>query len=146
MKKKHIPLLLIPLFLLAFWILSTQNDSDDILATPTNTLTPTNTATPALREVEAPTLTETPTPTLTYTPTATFTNTPTFTPTPTETLSWSYLDDDGDGVLNYADSCPQKYAQTSNGCSQNNGGSSSSTECPTGLTWNDGKCEATGTE
>ena len=112
MKKKL--LLLISLFLLAFWILTTQNDTEEIIPTLTNTatitLSPTSTAT------------QTPTPTNTPSPTATFTNTPTFTPTPTETLSWSYLDDDSDGVLNYADNCPNKYAETSNGCPQNNDG------------------------
>ena len=93
-----------------------QNALGDLFRTPapipTNTLTPTNTAT------------FTPTATNTATPTPTLTNTPTFTPSPTETPTWGELDDDGDGVLNYADNCPQKYAETSNGCPQNNGGGS----------------------
>ena len=72
--------------------------------------------------VAAPALSEAEEPTNTPSPTATLTNTPTFTPTPTETLSWSTLDDDGDGVLNYA--------ETSNGCPQNNGGDDPGTGPP----------------
>ena len=132
MKKKNLLLLLIPLFLLAFWILSTQNDSDDISPTPTNTLTPiaTNTATLTLIPTQTATSTFTPTATPALSEVEGFTNTPTFTPTPTETLSWSHRDDDGDGVLNYADQCPQKYAETDNGCPKNNGGSGDPPEGP----------------
>ncbi len=104
MKTKTLLPLTILLFLLAAYLYANKTNPRHIFRTPT----------PVLSEVEGATATQTSTPTPTLT----------FTPTPTETLSWSYLDDDSDGVLNYADNCPQKYAATSNGCPQNDGGNS----------------------
>ncbi len=122
MKKKPLILIILLLLLITLCILANQNDIGGIFRTPTPTPTNTFTPTPTNTATFTPTPTATPTFTLTPSPTATFTATPTFTPTPTETLSWSYLDDDADGVLNYADNCPQKYAETSNGCPQNDNG------------------------
>jgi hypothetical protein len=125
MKKKTIPIAII-IFLTLTYFFANKNNVGGIFRTPTPT--PTNTATVTPSPTNTPTFTPSPTNTSTNTPTFTPTSTLTFTPTPTATISWSYLDDDGDGVLNYADSCPQKYAETSNGCPQNNGGEGGSGE------------------
>ena len=129
MKKKPLLIIfIIILILLTAYLLASQNDTDDI--PHTSTPTPTNTATITPNPTNTATFTPTPTNTQTSTPTFTPTPTNTATPTSTETLSWSYLDDDGDGVLNYADNCPNKYAETSNGCPQNNGGDGNGTSPP----------------
>jgi hypothetical protein len=114
--------------LAAAYLLANKTNAGGIFRTPTPT--PTNTFTPT--PTNTPTFTPSPTNTPTNTPTFTPTPTHTFTPSPTPTLTWSYLDDDGDGVLNYADQCPQKYAETDNGCPQNNGGSGGDAEPPPG--------------
>ena len=124
MKKYLLPTIII--LLLAAYFYANKTNPGHIFRTPTPTATNTFTPTPT----NTATLTPSPTNTPTNTPTLTPTPTLTFTPTPTETISWSYLDDDGDGVLNYADSCPQKYAETSNGCPKNNGGGNDGTVCP----------------
>ena len=120
MKTKTILPLTIILTLLAAYLYANKTNPGHIFRTPIPTPTQTFTPTPT----NTPTFTPSPTNTATNTPTFTPTPTLTFTPTPTATISWSYLDDDGDGVLNYADNCPQKYAETSNGCPQNNGSGS----------------------
>ena len=104
--------------LAAAYLLAERNNVGEIFRTPTPTATNTFTPTPTNTATFTPSPTSTPTNTLTFTPSPTLT----FTPTPTETPSWSYLDDDGDGVLNYADQCPQKYAETDNGCPKSGGG------------------------
>ena len=125
MKKTILPLAIL-LFLAAAYALANKTNPGNIFRTPTPT--PTNTFTPT--PINTATFTPSPTNTPTNTPTFTPTPTHTFTPTPTATISWSYLDDDSDGVLNYADQCPQKYAETDNGCPQNNGGSGDDDEKP----------------
>ena len=112
--------------LAAAYLLAERNNVGEIFRTPTPTPTNTFTPTPTNTATFTPTPTNTPTNAPTFTPTPTLT----FTPSPTATISWSYLDDDGDGVLNYADQCPQKYAETDNGCPQNNGGSGDDDEKP----------------
>ena len=126
MKKKLTLPLAIILFLLAAYALANKTNAGGIFRTPTPTATSTFTPTPT----NTPTFTPSPTNTPTNTPTFTPSPTPTFTPTLTPTLTWGEGDDDGDGVLNYADQCPQKYAETDNGCPQNNGGGNNDDEKP----------------
>ena len=108
--------LLLLLILLAYLTVDSNAGGIFRTATPTltNITTPTNTSTPTFTT----TMTATSTATATQTPTTT--QTPTNTPTPT--LTWDKQDNDADGVLNGADQCPDIYADTSNGCPENNNG------------------------
>jgi len=126
--KKYVwPILLI---LLVFVLGLSLLQKDFVNSEPTATPVFTQTDTPTITTTMIPSATSTPTLSSTWTPTPTETFTPTS--TPTETPSWVYLDDDGDGIMNYADQCPNQYAETENGCPSSGSGGDSDEEKPPG--------------